>query len=415
LRNQKLLTWLLGLLTVLAGAAVLWLFWRVVRALSPVATVSAAGALLAILLQPLADRLQRAIRVRAVAALAVVLLVLTPFVVLTAWLVTTVLGEAQGLLNRLPAQLAYASALLRQWQDGLTRLGLHVDLVGQLAAASGAVLRHSITLLSGAATVTADTVITLIVAFFLIWDGAAIVRATTNLLPRSWRPVVTDVGRVLAAAVGGYIRGQVLVAVVFGVIIGVSMGFLGLPDPVLLGFLAGLFELLPTVGPILAGVGPVGLALAQPFPHVLWVLLVFIGAQQLESNVLVPRISGGAVGLHPLTVILAVFGGWSLAGLAGAFLAVPIVAVARELLRRWWQPAIPPGAAARWPAPTVSPAAHTPAMEGNPSGAAPPGPANPLRPAEPVVGPVPAQPPPPPAAVPTGRAPRGARRRAGPP
>jgi predicted PurR-regulated permease PerM len=341
-RQQRLLTWLLSLLTVLAGAAVLWLLWRVLRALGPLVTVTAVGVLLAVLLHPLADRVQRAVRSRALSALAVVLLVLAPFVVFAAWLATTVAGEAQGLLSRLPAQLAYASALLAEWQHGLSRLGVKVDLVGELSQASGSVLRHAITILSGAATVTADTVLALIVAFFLIWDGPAVVRSIQNVLPRTWRPVVTDVGRILAAAVAGYVRGQVVVAALFGLLIGASMAALGLPDPVLLGFLAGLFELLPTVGPFLAAAGPVGLALAQPFPHVLWVLLVFVAAQQLESNVLVPRISGGAVGLHPLTVILAVFGGWRLGGLAGAFLAVPVVAVGRDLRRRWWQPATPP-------------------------------------------------------------------------
>lgn len=404
MRHQRLLTWLYGLLTVLAGAAVLWLAWRVLRALGPVVAVTAAGALLAVLLHPLADRIQRAIRSRPLAALAVVLLILAPFVVGATLLVTTVLREAQGLLTRLPAQLAYANAILDHWQRGLQRLGVHVDLAGQLQAAGGAVLRRSITVLSGIATVTTDTVLTLVVAFFLIWDGTAILRSAHNLLPRAWRDPAVDVARILAAAVGGYIRGQFLVAGVFGAIIGASMALLGMPYPVLLGFLAGLFELLPTVGPFLAAAGPVGLALAQPFPHVLWVLLVFVAAQQLESNVLVPRISGGAVGLHPLTVILAVFGGWSVAGLAGAFLAVPAVAVVRELLRRWWRPAIPPPLGARWPAPRAAPS--RPAAAAEPGGAtsgAPGGQATsaggslrPLQgPGDP--GAVPAQPPAPPA------------------
>lgn len=419
--NQRLLAWLLSLLTVLASAGVLWLAWTVIKAIAPLVTVVAVGVLLAVLLHPLAERIQSAIRSRVMTALAMVLLILAPFVVFATLLVTTVLRQAQGLLGKLPAQLAYASALLQQWQSGLERLGLHVNFAGQLASASGNLLQHSIAVLSRVATVTTDTVIALIVAFFLIWDGTAMLRAANSVLPRTWRPVVGDISRVLAAAVGGYIRGQVVVAVVFGALIGVCMALLGLPDPVLLGFIAGMFELLPTVGPILAGVGPIGLALAQPFPHVLWVVLVFIGAQQLESNILVPRISGGAVGLHPLTVILAVFGGWSLAGLVGAFLAVPLVAVARELLRRWWQPSIPAPLSGRWPAPTVSPmraSAAADAATGTASPGAPPplaaapGPmVPPVRSRGPAQGPVPAQPPPPPA--PLARS-RGRRRRDGP-
>jgi len=408
--RERILTWLLALLTVLAGAAVLWLGWIVVVALGPVLAVAGTGALLAVLLGPLADRLHRAIRSRPLAALAVVLVLLAPLVLLGTWLITTVLRQAQGLLARLPQTVAQVTLLLGQVQAYLNgRFGLHVDLTGGLAGtavtpglhfdlttalqnASGGVLRGSVSVLSGVATVTADTILVLIVAFFLIWDGEAMSRAMYALLPARWQQTTRDVVRILSTVVADYVRGQFLVALVFGVIVGVSMQLLGLPDAALLGFLAGIFELLPSIGPILGAVGPLLLSLSQPLPHVLWVLAVLVGAQQLESNVLVPRISGGLVGLHPLTVILAVFGGWTLGGLGGALVAVPAVGVARELLRRWWQPSISAPRPRRWPAPGMT-ARHAPPPEGVPTG--------------PEVTPVAAQPPPPPAPSPA----TGGRRR----
>ncbi len=353
MRNQRLLTWMFGLMTGLAAVAVLWLASRVLRSVAPVATVAVAGALLAMVLQPLANAIQGAIRSRPLAVLAVMLLVLAPFVVAAVWLIITVRSEAKGLLGQLPTQLVYARTLLTQWQTDLATVGIHVDLAGQFPTAAGSVLRDSIQLLSSAATVTADTVVTLIVACYLILDGAKMMRSAHDRLPLAWRVGARDVASILSTSVVGYIRGQLLVAAVFGVLIGGSMALMGLPDPVLLGFLAGLFEMLPMVGPVLAAVGPLGLALAQPFPHVLWVLLVFVAAQQLESQVLVPRISGAAVRLHPLTVILAVFGGWSIGGLGGAFLAVPVVAVGRDMLQLWWRPA--PGTLPAPPDRTVRP------------------------------------------------------------
>ena len=339
MRNQKLLTWMFGLVTGVLAVAALWLAARALRFVAPLVIVTVVGALLAMVLQPLANAIQGAIRSRPLAALAVMLLVLAPFVVAVVWLVMTVLSEARGLLGQLPTHLVYARALLTQWQTGLAKVGVHVDLAGQFPTAAGRVLRDSIHILSGAATVTTDSVVALIVAFFLIWDGAAMMRSAHDRLPSAWRVAARDVAAILTTSVVGYIRAQLLVAAAFGLLIGGAMALLGLPDPVLLGFLAGLFEMLPMIGPVLAAVGPVGLALAQPFPHVLWVLLVFVAAQQLESNVLVPRISGAAVGLHPLTVILAVFGGWTMGGLGGAFLAVPVVAVGRDMLQLWWRPA----------------------------------------------------------------------------
>ena len=363
MESKRVLTWLFALLTVLAAAAVLWLAWTILQALAPMVTVAALGALLAVLLGPLADRLHRAIRSRPVAALAVVLLVLVPFVLMVAWLVGTVVVEAQALLTRLPQQLHHLNALLQSWQAILARFGVNVDLAGQLSRASGGVLRRSINVLTGVATVTTDTVLVLIVAFFLIWDGAAMLRSFYRLVPAPWQPATRDVGRILSQVVAGYVRGQVLVGALFGAIVGTGMAALGLPDAALLGFLAGIFELVPAVGPILGAIGPIGLALEQPFPHVLWVLLVLVAAQQLESNLLVPRISGGAVGLHPVTVILAVFGGWNLAGFTGALLAVPAVGVVREFLRQWWQPAIPAPGRRAWPSPTPAAAHPAPATE----------------------------------------------------
>lgn len=399
-QRDRLLTWLLALLTVLAGAAVLWLAWIVVQALAPVLTVAGLGALIAVILSPLADRLGRTIRSRPVAALAVVLLLLAPFVLLMTWLVATVVRQAQGMLSHLPQTLQQASTMLAAAQRAINGRfgtqfnfvsalsgssgsgGLHLNLMPALQNAGGGVLRGSVSVLSGVATVTTDTVLVLIVAFFLIWDGRAMARAVYGVLPLRWQQPARDVGHILAAVVADYVRGQFVVAVVFGAMVGVSMHLLGLPDSALLGFLAGFFELLPSVGPILASLGPLLLSLSQPFPHVLWVLLVLVAAQQVESNLLVPRISGGLVGLHPLTVILAVFAGWTLSGLSGALLAVPTVGVARELLRRWWMPSLSSPRPQRWPAPTGPP---------------PTAPERAERPAAPEVKPVAAEPPAPPA------------------
>lgn len=358
--QARILIWLYWLLAVLAAIALLRVLWIVVMAFAPVIVVVGLGSLLAVLLDPLANRLQRGVRSRPLAALAVVVLLLAPFVAIVGLLVATLQREALGLLHHLPQDLQYLSALFTTWQTRLAHAGINVNVTAALERGGQAVLNHSATVLSGVASVTAETVLVLVVAFFLIWDGERMSRSAYGLLPHAWQATAREIGRILSSTVADFVRGQVLVGTVFGLIVGVSLAVLGVPDPVLLGFLAGLFELLPTVGPFLGGVAPVGLALAQggPWTHVLWVVLVLIGAQQLESNVLVPRISGGAVGLHPLTVIIAVFAGWNLAGLSGALLAVPTTGVARELLRRWWLPQLPPPDTRRWPHPSVPAAAQ---------------------------------------------------------
>jgi predicted PurR-regulated permease PerM len=141
------------------------------------------------------------------------------------------------------------------------------------------------------------------------------------------------------------------------------MALLGLPYAIVLGVLAGLFELVPMFGPILSAVPAVIVALFLPFPTVVWVLLFFLVIQQVENNILVPRISGHAVGLHPLGAMFALLAGFQLAGVLGGLFAVPFAgvvwvlmsaayrnAVAREEpVRRWALPR-------RWRRAPVAPA-----------------------------------------------------------
>ena len=131
---------------------------------------------------------------------------------------------------------------------------------------------------------------------------------------------------------GGYLRGQLTLALIIGILAGVGTALLGLPYAVVLGVLAGLFELVPMFGPILSVVPAVLVALFMPFPTVVWVVLFFLVIQQVENNVLAPRISGRAVGLHPVGAMFALLAGFQLAGLLGGLFAVPLAGVLWVLL-----------------------------------------------------------------------------------
>jgi predicted PurR-regulated permease PerM len=108
---------------------------------------------------------------------------------------------------------------------------------------------------------------------------------------------------------------------------GLGCWLLGVPYALVLGVLAGLFELVPMFGPILSAVPAVLVALFLPFPTVLSVVLFFFAVQQVESNILGPRITGHAVGLHPLGAMFALLAGLQLAGLLGALFAVPVAGI----------------------------------------------------------------------------------------
>lgn len=161
-------------------------------------------------------------------------------------------------------------------------------------------------------------------AFYWLVERATIKRALLRLVPPSRARAVNAVWLEVEQKLGGWVRGQLLVMTIMGVLAGVGFWIIGLPNPVLLGVLAGLGELVPMVGPFLAFAPAVLVALGIDPWLALVVLVYAVVIQQIESNFLVPRIMGHTVGVSPLTVVLGILIGAILYGLPGAFLAVPI-------------------------------------------------------------------------------------------
>ena len=151
-------------------------------------------------------------------------------------------------------------------------------------------------------------------------------------------PALRDVWR-------AYLRGQIILSLVIFTVVWIGLTLLGVQNSLALAVLAGLLELVPNVGPVIAAVVAIAVALFQPTNYLglpswqfaLVVLGLMIVIQQLENHLLVPRIVGGVLDLHPLLVIVAVFMGASLAGILGAVLAAPIVASLKVLGSYAWR------------------------------------------------------------------------------
>jgi hypothetical protein len=144
-----------------------------------------------------------------------------------------------------------------------------------------------------------DVVLALVISLYLLIDGPRFRARSLAVIPEQHRAKALFLQDNVSRVLGGYLRGQLTPALIVGVLAGVGTALLGLPYASVLGVLDGLFELLPMFGPILSVVPAVLVALFMPFPTIVWVLLFFLVIQQVENNVLAPRISGHAVGLHP--------------------------------------------------------------------------------------------------------------------
>ena len=179
-------------------------------------------------------------------------------------------------------------------------------------------------------------------AFYILRDRVRLTDQLQNSLPASWRDEVWSVLSIIERVFGRWIRAQLLLGVIVGLMTYAGLVALGLviderflQFAILLAVIAGVLELLPIIGPIISMIPTLLVALITDDPVVaaIAVLVLYLVVQQLENNVLVPIIQGDAVELHPSLVIFALIIGGSIAGLLGAILAIPITAAAMQVYR----------------------------------------------------------------------------------
>ncbi len=177
--------------------------------------------------------------------------------------------------------------------------------------------------------VIVNVLLVTVLSFYLTVDGKRIRNSLMNLASESFKPHLRLFEDALNKVVGNYIRGQLTLAAIIGVLAGAGTFFLGMNQfALIIGMLAFLFETIPMVGPTLASIPAIliSLLLPDPFPRSYWIAIYFVVIQLIEGNVLGPRIVGHAVGLHPVASILALIIGAQLFGPFGALLATPLLA-----------------------------------------------------------------------------------------
>jgi predicted PurR-regulated permease PerM len=250
-------------------------------------------------------------------------------------LISPLVGETREMVQRAPdlyRQLQEMLAGLQQryaWLPDLTAILQRLpEEAGQLTEYLGAATGVAFRVFGG--VVSAVTV--LILSIYMLLEGPAIKEGFLRLFPREHRRRIETVLHHVGLKFGGWLRGQLLLGLVIGIAAGVGTWILRLPYPFLLGLAAGITELIPMVGPVLGAIPAVLVALFGPTWRLLAVILLFTMIQQVENNLLVPRVMKQAVGLSPLLTIVAIMIGAKLMGILGALLAVPIAAALQVIV-----------------------------------------------------------------------------------
>lgn len=329
--REQILYW--GAVAGLIGAA-LW-------GLGDVMLPFIAGAAVAYFLDPLADRLERMGLSRVAATVVITLAAALVVGLAIVWLVPMLIGQAVALAEAVPGLIGKLhGAISARLPDGF---GDDPTVREQIAGLGGLLRDKALglvnLLMSSAAGVVSFflfIVVVPVVAFYLLLDWDRMTAVMDGLLPRDHAPVIRVLASEVDRVLSGFVRGQLSVCLILAVFYAVGLMLVGLQFGLVVGVLTGLVSFIPYVGAILGGALAIGLALVQFWdqPALIGVIVVvFAAGQFLEGNILVPRLVGSSVGLHPVWLLLAlsVFG--ALFGFVGMLVAVPVAAVIGVMAR----------------------------------------------------------------------------------
>src|SRR5688572_18130452 len=176
-----------------------------------------------------------------------------------------------------------------------------------------------------------------VLSLFLLKDADTFRASALQMLPKGrWRWRGDEFFQDVNSALAAYIRAQLTACLFIGVVCALGFTLLGLPSPLVLGLIAGIFEFVPLVGPLLIAIIAAVAAMLHAGPFSAMMVLLFLGVLRIVQDYYVyPRLIGQGIHLHPLAVIIAILSGAELAGVAGIFLAIPVVAILTVLYRHW--------------------------------------------------------------------------------
>ncbi len=293
------------------------------------------GGALAYLLDPLADRLERVGLSRAMAVAVISLVTLLMIVLLFLLVIPTLVQQTRELIDIAPELFtrfqSWLTTRFPELLDADSTVRRQLLVIGDAIQARGAELVNGI--VSSAFSVISVVLLVVIVpvvTIYLLLDWDGMIARIDDLLPREHAPVIRTLATEIDRTLASFLRGQGAVCLILGAFYGISLMLAGLNFGLLVGVFAGLVTFIPYLGALLGGILAVGLALFHFWGD--WVSIgivagIFAVGQFVEGNILSPKLVGGSVGLHPVTLIfaLSVFG--SLFGFVGLLVAVPLSAM----------------------------------------------------------------------------------------
>ena len=329
---RRLIGWTIGM--VVLAVLLLWVLYMV-RDILLLIYVSAVFAIGCSPIVRFIERLQvyrGAARVPRPVAILVLYITLLGFLALVGSIgLPPLIAQARELVENAPAIIDKLQDAAIQYgviehritvQELLQRAPGPTDAVGTLTTALGGIVGGVVGLFT-----------ILILTFYFLLEADSLKAGLLRFFPRSRRPWIAEVSRNIATKVSAWLTGQLLLALIIGSTAGIGLWLIGVPYVLVLALVAAIGELIPVIGPLLAAVPAIAVAFTVSPSTALIVTIFFLVQQQIENNVLVPKIMERQVGVSAITVFIALMIGASLQGVVGALLAVPTAAIVQVLVQ----------------------------------------------------------------------------------
>lgn len=332
------------ILIVLTGAAITFFYFyshKIISILSPFFI----AVIIAYIIYPLVIRFERKGMKRSVAIIVIYAFTALTLVLFGFYIMPHVLGNAKELFNTLPDITSKYKDIFNSFISKIKTSNWPPEIksiiFGEISSGTDFVqkyvskaMKKSLSVVASSVFIFFNIILSMIIAYYFLKDIEGIKRSTLLLAPKKIRNDLISTGREINAIITHFIQGQLLTALIVGILETIGLYAVRVKYPFILGAVGGIANLIPYFGPVLGAVPAVAIALLQSPTKALFTTLVFVIVQQIDNAFISPKIIEGKLGLHPVTTIVAVLVGGEFFGIMGMLVGVPIAAILKVIIKR---------------------------------------------------------------------------------
>lgn len=301
--------------------------------------------IIAYIVKPAASRLQRRKIPCSLSILLVYLLIILSIAAIGVFVLPELVNNARELAVTLPEIAAGYQQYFEGFMSMIRTSKWSEDVKGtlfqEIANATTAaqdyiagLLKQALNGVIGAVGMLVDLTIAMVIAYYFIKDAGHFRDLLLALVPRRWRNGLITTGREIDTILSGFIQGQLVTALIVGILETIGLMIVGVRYPLILGMIGGLANVIPYFGPFIGAVPAVAVSLIESPWKALWTAGVFAVVQQIDNSFISPKVIEGRLGLHPVATILAVLVGGEFFGILGMLLSIPVMAILKVLVKR---------------------------------------------------------------------------------